>query len=194
MADIRTDQRSEQVQQAVDTASAAHRNQFRKGGETVPYLVHPLRVGELLAKAGCESDVIVAGILHDVLEDTSVTEAEIEESFGPAVLALVMGASEPDKQASWEERKQHTLTYLKEAPVEVLLVACADKLDNLGGLALDMDLHGERVWERFNRGRLSQQWYFEGLRDVFVSRGAESAPLAALADRFAAVCSRVFGS
>lgn len=173
-------------------AAAAHRFQFRKGGEAVPYLVHPLRVGELLAKAGCNDSVIVAGILHDVLEDTEVSAADVEAAFGAEVLALVEGASEPDKEASWEERKQHTLEYLAEAPVDVLLIACADKLDNLGGLVLDKQLHGDRVWQRFNRGADAQRWYFEGLSAVFSRRGSEDERLTALAERFAAVCAQAF--
>jgi (p)ppGpp synthase/HD superfamily hydrolase len=103
MADHRHDPASKLIQDAVDLAASAHRFQFRKGGEGVPYLVHPLRVGEILAKAGCRTDVVIAGILHDVLEDTAVGSDELRERFGAEVLALVEGASEPDKTGTWEE-------------------------------------------------------------------------------------------
>jgi (p)ppGpp synthase/HD superfamily hydrolase len=138
--------------------------------------------------------VVIAGILHDVLEDTAVGSDELRERFGAEVLALVEGASEPDKKDTWEERKRHTLDYLAQAPLEVCLVSCADKLDNVGGLLLDKQLHGELVWERFNRGADSQRWYFDELSRILSTRSTESGQLAALAERLRAAVDAVFTS
>ena len=81
---------------AIEVAAKAHQNQVRKGTD-IPYITHPLAVGIILAKAGCSDEVIVAGILHDTLEDTPLTLDCIQETFGPRVASIVKGASEPDR-------------------------------------------------------------------------------------------------
>lgn len=88
----------------------------KRKGTDIPYISHPCAVGMILQKAGCSEEVVIAGILHDTLEDTETTERDLLDRFGPVVLEIVKGCSEPDKGASWEERKQHTLDELKHAP------------------------------------------------------------------------------
>jgi (p)ppGpp synthase/HD superfamily hydrolase len=70
----------------------------------------------------------------------------------------VKGCSEPDKGATWEERKQHTLDELKHVSMSIRLVACADKLHNIRSIMNDLAKSGEEAWTRFKRGRESQQW------------------------------------
>jgi (p)ppGpp synthase/HD superfamily hydrolase len=129
-----------------------------------------------------------------VIEDTSVTATDIRSEFGEGVLALVEGASEPDKAGAWEERKQHTLDYLGEAPLDVCVVVCADKLDNLDSLGLDKERLGDGVWLRFNRGADAQRWYFQGLSDALAKRGSENSQLQSLAGRLASTVASVFDS
>lgn len=86
---------------AIEFAAYAHRNQLRKGTE-IPYISHPFGVGMILLEAKCNEEVIIAGLLHDTLEDTETTEDDIHSRFGSEVLRLVQGASEPDKHLSWE--------------------------------------------------------------------------------------------
>lgn len=118
----------------------------------------------ILSRAGCSNEVIAAGILHDTLEDTELTAEEMKQHFGPKVTDIVQDASEPDRKASWEERKAHTIQYLREeAPLEVQLVACADKLDNARSIREGFEKHGEAVWKRFRRGRALQEGYYRGL-------------------------------
>jgi (p)ppGpp synthase/HD superfamily hydrolase len=69
---------------------------------------------------GCSDEIIVAGILHDTVKVTPVSPNDIKLSFSDEVLRLVEVASEPDKKASWEDRKRHAIEYLKTAPVDVL--------------------------------------------------------------------------
>src|SRR5438309_5224597 len=118
------------LDRAIEVAAKAHRNQVRKGTD-IPYIAHPYAVGMMLAQAGCPDEVIAAGILHDTVEDTPLTLEEIRQEFGDKVASIVEGCSEPDKSASWEVRKAHTLEYMRTAPWEVRVVACADKLYNL---------------------------------------------------------------
>lgn len=147
---------------AIEFAAKAHQSQKRKGSD-IPYISHPYAVGMILLSAGCNEEEIAAGILHDTLEDTDATEEELEVLFGHQVLDIVKGCSEPDKTASWEERKQRTLDYLKQAPLSIRQVACADKLHNLRTIKRDLMEIGEKAWDKFKRGRNEQQWYYTGL-------------------------------
>jgi len=156
------------IDRAIAFAVRAHAGQMRKGTDT-PYIVHPFGVAMLLARSGCSSDAVTAGLLHDTIEDCGVTAAEIEAEFGPQVAAIVVGCSEPDRARSWEERKQETFTYLRTAPLEIKLVSCADKLHNVRAMAVDYRAVGEGLWARFKRGREQQAWYYRGLAAAFRS-------------------------
>jgi len=147
---------------AIEFAARAHRGQMRKGTDT-PYISHPYAVGMILQAAKCSEEVVIAGLLHDTLEDTDTTEAQLLELFGDKVLGLVLGASEPDKSQSWENRKQHTLDYLKTAPADLRQLACADKLHNLRSIVRDVEAVGDEAWNRFNRGYADQKWYYTEL-------------------------------
>ena len=118
------------IEEAIAFAAKYHAGQTRKGS-SIPYIWHPLAVARLLLDHGCDDPVVVAGLLHDLVEDTPVTSGEITERFGGEVASIVDGCSEPDKSLSWEKRKRGTLAKLPGAPQEVRLVSAADKIDNL---------------------------------------------------------------
>lgn len=175
------------IHAAIQFAALAHGQQKRKGTE-IPYLVHPFEVAQLLTAEGAPEELILAGLLHDTLEDAHIAPEQIEEEFGRAVALLVLSASE-DKTKSWEERKAHTVEYLqRDAPYEALLLACADKLSNLRSIAADHESEGEAVWDRFRRGRAQQRWYYAGLLRAF-------APLqdTGMYQEFCALFEEVFG-
>lgn len=177
---------------AIEVAAKAHSGQFRKG-TTIPYISHPYAVGMMLARAGCAEEIIAAGILHDTVEDTNLTIRYIREMFGDRVATIVEGCSEPDRSASWEERKRHTLEYLQTAPWEVRVVACADKLHNLRTIAAEYENMGDAVWSRFKRGRIEQEWYYRGLVESLCdqSEGKEEIPFCA---EFRNEVEKVFGT
>lgn len=157
---------TKKIHDAIIFAAKAHEGQRRKGTD-IPYITHPFEVAQILMEAGCDETLIIAGLLHDTLEDTEVTAAEIEEQFGPEVLALVDSDSE-DKSLSWEDRKKHTIEYLRDrASLEELLLACADKLANMRSIKADYMVLGDKVWDRFHRGKEQQSWYYSSLIDVF---------------------------
>jgi (p)ppGpp synthase/HD superfamily hydrolase len=160
---------SEILFDAIEFAVKAHRGQFRKGIR-VPYIVHPIRVAEILARHGCPQTVVVAAILHDVAEDTRRTLKSIERRFGRRIASIVEAVSERDKSRPWRKRKEETLERIRGAPLEVLLVECADKLDNIQSIRQDLLRMGEGLWERFNAPKESQRWYFESLVAAFRSR------------------------
>lgn len=175
---------------AIEFAAAAHRGQYRKG-TLVPYIVHPLNAARTLIESGCTEAIAVAAVLHDVVEDTAVTLREVRANFGAEVAALVEGASEPHRWASWESRKEHTIATLREAQEPLLMVAIADKLDNIQSIRHDLALRGEAAWLRFKRGREKQQWYYQSLAQVFTER-LTSGPGLRLAQLFAAEVAAVF--
>jgi (p)ppGpp synthase/HD superfamily hydrolase len=155
------------IEKALQIASLAHEGQYRKN-TNIPYIVHPVAVGMILQKAGYRDEMIAAGILHDTVEDTDLTLSDLERDFGKEVAMIVEGCSEPDKSLSWEERKQHTIEFLKSASDETRIVACADKLHNVRSIRQDVEQSGEEVWGRFKRGKGQQEWYY---RNVLKSLG-----------------------
>jgi (p)ppGpp synthase/HD superfamily hydrolase len=176
---------------AIELAARAHHHQVRKGTE-IPYIVHPLAVANLLIRVNSPEPLVIAGLLHDVIEDTPVTIQDILAGFGPEVAELVTALSEPDKKASWEDRKTHTIEYLeKKASDAVVLVALADKLDNIRAIREGLESDGERFWARFNRPREKQRWYYERLAAAFATKVSRQPALRLLA-AFKAEVERVF--
>ncbi|QFT87412.1 Bifunctional (p)ppGpp synthase/hydrolase relA [Bacillus sp. THAF10] len=157
------------VEKAIVFAAVAHKNQTRKGTE-IPYVTHPFAVGMLLQGAGCSEEVVAAGILHDTLEDTEATYEGLTEEFGSTVADLVAAASENDKSLSWEKRKQHTIDLLIDTSKEEMQVIVADKLHNLRSIRTDIQQKGDKIWERFNRGKEDQHWYYASIVKALADR------------------------
>jgi len=175
---------------AIEFAARAHREHYRKGTR-IPYIAHLISVAKILIEYDCTEEIIVGGILHDTVEDTYVTLEDIHRSFGEKVASLVEAASEPDKSDTWENRKRHTIEYLKTAPMDVLILSCADKLDNIRSIKEDYERFGDSVWKRFRRAKDSQEWYYSALAAVFITR-AEGEPGATLFRQFNYEVKQVF--
>lgn len=149
---------------AIQFAATAHSSQVRKLSD-VPYIAHPFEVALTLTENGCEDNAIIAGILHDTVEDTSATITDIQEQFGAEVANIVAGCTE-DKTKSWEERKKATIEHLrKEADIEEVQVVCADKLSNLRGLYVQLQKQGDTAWDCFNSTKEQQKWYYGEIID-----------------------------
>jgi len=167
------------IQRALAVAFEQHRGQTRKVGGT-PYIVHILDVARLLmAEPGVSEDVIVAGILHDILEDTHYTPQQLEQDFGPAVLDLVLFATEPgkgpgmtrqEKARTWRARKMHTIEACATASRDQLLVLLADKLSNLASLQEELSLRGDTIWSSFNAPKEDIAWYHLTLRAALADK------------------------
>lgn len=152
------------IHNAIIFAVMKHKEQQRKGTD-IPYIVHPMEVMQILTSMNCATDVIIAGILHDTLEDTDTKPDEIKNLFGDNVFKIVQTESE-DKSKSWKERKQHTIDCLKTDTRETKLVCLADKLSNLRSIYVDFMNTGNKVWERFNAPKESIKWYYESIADA----------------------------
>lgn len=156
-------------------AEKAHQGQFRKSGN-VPYITHPIRVAHVLDNAGTSEELVCAGYLHDVVEDTLVEIEEIEQEFGEYIANLVRSHTE-DKSKTWQERKQHTIDTLKTADKDVKLLIVADRLDNLLSVEKDLKVIGPPIWDIFNAGIEKQKWYNEQISQyMYVGLNEEDIP------------------
>lgn len=158
-------------------AIRAHMGQVRKSEPDKPMIMHPIGVGQLLESFGYDDNVVAAGYLHDVVEDTKYTIEDIEKEFGSDIATLVMGASEPDKTLSWEERKKHTIEETKKLSLRNKVVICADKINNLEDLFLKFEKNGERDFSAFKRGEEQQKWYYTSTYESLVTGEDKDLPI-----------------
>ena len=167
---------SSQLELAIHVAIAAHDGQYRKNGDSVPYVVHPLQVALYLAHAGCEESAVVAGVLHDVVEDCDEWTVErVELEFGADVAAIVDDLTE-DKSLTWDERKQWAVDHVPTMCPGAVAVKAADKLHNMSSLRaslLGAD-DPDEVWRHFKGGREKTLAASRALVDALCER----APLA----------------
>jgi GTP pyrophosphokinase len=122
------------IEEAYRFSDSAHHGQFRQSGD--PYISHPLAVAGILADWHLDSQALQAALLHDVMEDTAVTKAEISEKFGKPVAELVDGVSKLDKiefqsqqDAQAENFRKMLLAMARD--VRVILIKLADRLHNM---------------------------------------------------------------
>src|SRR5262252_1752729 len=122
------------VRRAYLAGAHAHAGQTRKSGE--PYITHPVAVAGILADLGMDVETIVAAILHDTLEDTPLSRAELEAAFGPTVAELVDGVTKLDKvrfpsqqEAAAESFRKMLLAMARD--MRVILIKLADRLHNM---------------------------------------------------------------
>ncbi|MES2749659.1 MAG: HD domain-containing protein [Patescibacteria group bacterium] len=142
---------------ALRLAMSAHALQTRKTDNS-PYVIHPIMVAQLLTAYDVSEDVIVAALLHDVLEDTKVTAAEVKAEGGETVLHIVEAVSE-NKNLPWEERKEAYVHTVVAGGESVWLVSVADKIHNAESLLDHIAVAGDEAWSVFNRGKESKLWF-----------------------------------
>ena len=159
-------------------ATLLHKGQTRKG-TSIPYIVHILDVVSNLIKNGASEDLIVAGFLHDSIEDTSYTEPLLKKEWGGKVYSLVMSNTEPEnrisesdskKVVSWKMRKKHSLEVLPSKNNDELLLFAADKLSNLNDIHADYLVSGNEVFKRFNAPKKEIKWYYSSMIPIFKKR------------------------
>jgi (p)ppGpp synthase/HD superfamily hydrolase len=175
------------VARALAYAEEIHRGQKRTGKD-VPYIIHPVRVAAEISRAGGSDEQVAAGLLHDVIEDhpelTSISD--LATRFGINVASMVNSMTTRGN-GPWRESKAAFINNLATTSNRVVLVALADKLDNLTELLADLGRDGEVVWTRFKGGREGLLWYYQRLDTAFFYRRAMLNP--GLYGRFSAAVS-----
>jgi (p)ppGpp synthase/HD superfamily hydrolase len=161
------------LDRALAVSATAHRHQERKGSQ-VPYIIHPVHVAILLMRHDFPEEVIVAALLHDVVEDTTVTVEELARDFGPEVARLVAAVSEQKLEGTellpWRHRKEAQLAHLKSADRHIAAIKTADALHNLRATLSDLHRQGNQVWQRFRGSQTEHLWYYESLSEVLKSK------------------------
>jgi (p)ppGpp synthase/HD superfamily hydrolase len=180
------------LRDAYELAAEAHRGQTRKDG-TTPYLGHPLAVARELRRNGLSEETQVAGLLHDVVEDSKMTVGDVVERFGVGVGELVAALTDDRTIEDYEERKREHRNRVEEAGSEATSIYAADKLVNVRELRRLYGELGEDAAERLKApiGIRVALWHgdLEMLRRM-VPELPTVAALAAELDRFEAERSR----
>ena len=165
------------IQKAINLAADKHLGQKRKGIE-LPYIVHPYSVAFILNDYTENEDIIVAGLLHDVLEDVKgYSYEDLEKDFGKSVAKIVKEVSEDKdpnveyyEKATWEERKAGYLANLENDSEEALMITAADKIHNLQSMLNDYDTFGKSLWEKFNASKERKMWFYGEVVKVIKKR------------------------
>ena len=157
-------------------SALCHRGQTRKGSD-IPYFEHAAAVALILDRAGFDEDVVIAGLLHDVVEDTDARLEDVEARFGPDVRERVRHCSEikldaQGRKRPWIDRKRDHLAALAGAPTAVWAVILADKLHNLTSIDVDLE-EGRSVWSQFNAERTQVLWYYRATIEACAARRSE---------------------
>ena len=159
------------VEKAIRYAAAAHAGVRRKG-KNRPYILHPIEAMTIVGKLTDDEELLAAAVLHDTLEDTTVTREDLEREFGRRVADLVASESEDKRRGAapadtWLARKQETVDHLRSAGRDVRLLCLADKLANLRELARDHRELGDGLWERFHqKDKAMHAWYYRSVCDA----------------------------
>ena len=143
---------------ALAFAAHKHRHQRRKDAEASPYINHPIALAEVLTAEGgvADVDVLAAALLHDTIEDTQTTPAELEQEFGPRIAAIGLEVTD-NKMLKKHIRKKMQVEHAARASREAKLVKLADKICNLRDVA-------ERPPARWDMARRRE--YFEWAKRV----------------------------
>lgn len=164
---------SDVINHALAFAAKHHDRQVRKGTK-LPYLTHPANVAIILTRYGRDNDTVVAGILHDVIEDCvrdgytrEMLEQRIGDKFGTKVLDTVLAITyrkndDDGVELSGDDRKADYLERLATASEEARWICAADKIHNAASIVADLrrTVDPETVWSRFGGGKSgTARWY-----------------------------------
>ncbi len=153
------------INSAIEFAAQKHEDKVRKINKW-PYIVHLYDVVQILMEDGADEETIIAGILHDTVEDTNTTLEEIEEIFGHRIAQIIDFESEKKLDESgnklpYRTRRIEHMERIAKAPKKVKMVNCADKLSNIKSMYLDCKYVGEEYFfSKFNGTKADNKWYY----------------------------------
>lgn len=160
------------LEEAIIYATIMHQGKVRKFGNS-PFILHPLEVAQILSTMTDDQEVITAGILHDIVEDTDGTLEEIEKRFGKRVADLVSSESEKkypgeNKKDTWKRRKEESLQQLQNSQdIGVKMLWLADKLANIRSLAAVYSERGESLWDALHQNDPAMhRWYYQTMAET----------------------------
>ena len=165
---------SERLFFAINTATQLHRNQIRKDKEQTPYISHLFSVMTLLSSVTSDEDVLIAGLLHDVLEDVAeYSKEKLQKDFGERVYTYVSFVTEeldPHKemgdQVPWLTRKENYIQKLRLAKAESILISLADKIHNLSSIKYALETGDTELFSKFNGSFANQLFFYEAIISI----------------------------
>ena len=159
------------LEEAILYAAIMHQGSVRnlKG---IPFILHPMEVAQILSTMTDDEEIITAGILHDIVENTDGSLEEIKKRFGKRVAFLVSSQSEnahpgEERSASWKQRREESLLQLKNSQdIGVKMLWLADKLSNIRSLAGAYSELGEDVWKQLDPDDPALYcWYYRSVAE-----------------------------
>lgn len=177
----------EMIDKAYDFAREKHKNQRRKVSG-LPYILHIYDVCQILLNNGASPDALIVGALHDTVEDTDTTLDEIYAEFGSEIAYMVDILTEK-KSMPYEHRKNLQAIKVRNAPLDVKMVKCADLLANMRCLKSEVDEFGDDLWKRFNAPKMTIAKHHKEMLNSISELGG-----VAMYEELTQVFSEVFGS
>ena len=155
---------SDNIYFAINKAAVLHSGQFRKDKQT-PFIVHPYSVAFILSQYTDDEDVIIAGLLHDVLEDVQgYTRDDMLRDFNPRITEIVEGVTH-NKDLEWRDRTEKYLEKIQKNK-DYLMVSCADKIHNINSSIFGFEKMGESFWDSFTAEKADYKWFYESVLEI----------------------------
>lgn len=157
------------LDEAIKLACRLHRGQVRRDNNKTPYVSHLMSVAALISEVTVDEDIIIAGLLHDSLEDVpGYTYDQLVIDCGKRVADIVTHVTEPldpnkemDEQLPWLERKEKYLEVLRAGGTESAMVSCADKIHNTESFIRDIKQEDGVFASRFGSSARNRLWFHE---------------------------------
>lgn len=152
-------------------AARAHRGQTRKGTQ-IPYLTHLVTTLNYCMQLTADTEVLGAAVLHDTLEDTNTSYADLRREFGAVIADYVQSETEDKREElpaadTWELRKSETIAHLQEAGREVKMLVLSDKTANAESMVREWRRMGDALWSKFNQpDKTKQAWYYRSCKEA----------------------------
>lgn len=171
------------LDEAIKLASRLHSSQVRKDSFQTPYISHLVGVAVLISSVTDDEDIIIAGLLHDSLEDVpGYSYDQLVVDCGKRVADIVSHVTEPldankadDEQLPWLARKEVYLEHLRSGGVESAIVSSADKIHNTESFMRDFAKEGEAYGHRFGSSIKNRIWFHEQVLAIVTEKlGAEN--------------------
>ncbi len=185
------------LDEAIKLASRLHSSQVRKDNAQTPYISHLVGVAMLISSVTDDEDIIIAGLMHDSLEDVpNYTYEQLVLDCGQRVADIVSHVTEPldankadNQQLPWLVRKEAYLEHLRSGDIESAIVSSADKIHNTESFVCDFKKEGDSYAARFHSSIKNRLWFHEQvLTIVEVKLGNEHALVARLKEATEVFC------
>ena len=156
-----------QIKKAIQFAARKHHGQLRIANPAdgpLPYVTHLFSVALLVAEDGTDDEIVIAALLHDTLEDTDTTREELATVFGERVAALVESVSEIREKNGepfdWKGRKEDYLARLENTSDDAVLIAIADKIDNIESRIEEFEKQGDLFLGHWKQPNEAYLWFY----------------------------------